>query len=119
MKFTILVNEGPYTHQAADSALHFARAAVKNGHQVTRIFFYGDGVYTANRLIEPQTDERNLVALWSELASQYDVDLVVCVAAANRRGIQAELLSPNFRISGLGQLVEAGIDSDRTVVFGD
>lgn len=119
MKFTILVNAGPYTHQASDSALHFARAAVETGHIVTRVFFYGDGVYTANKLIDPQSDERNLVTLWSDLAEHFDIDLVVCVAAANRRGIQVDLLNTSFRISGLGQLVEAGIDSDRTVVFGD
>jgi len=28
-------------------------------------------------------------------------------------------LSEGFRISGLGQLVEAGIQADRLVVFGD
>ena len=119
MKFAILVNAGPYTHQASDSALHFAHAALEKGHDVMRVFFYGDGVYNANRLTQPQTDERNLVAMWCELASQHNIDLVVCVAAANRRGIQSEFLAAGFRISGLGQLVEAGIDSDRLLVFGD
>ena len=28
MKFAILVNEGPYTHQAADSAYQFVKAAL-------------------------------------------------------------------------------------------
>jgi tRNA 2-thiouridine synthesizing protein D len=41
------------------------------------------------------------------------------VAAALRRGIKEENLAKGFRISGLGQLVEAGIQTDRTVVFGD
>jgi tRNA 2-thiouridine synthesizing protein D len=44
---------------------------------------------------------------------------VVCVAAALRRGIRDENLAKGFRISGLGQLVEAGIQTDRVVVFGD
>jgi tRNA 2-thiouridine synthesizing protein D len=30
MKFGILVNEGPFTHQASDSAYHFAKAAIEN-----------------------------------------------------------------------------------------
>ncbi|PPZ33725.1 sulfurtransferase TusD, partial [Escherichia coli] len=47
------------------------------------------------------------------------IDLVVCVAAALRRGIKDELLAPGFRISGLGQLVEMGIQYDRLVTFGD
>ena len=43
----------------------------------------------------------------------------VWIAAALRRGIKEEILQDGFRISGLGQLVEAGIDNDRLVVFGD
>jgi len=44
---------------------------------------------------------------------------VVCIAAALRRGIKESNLAEGFRISGLGQLVEAGIQADRLVVFGD
>jgi len=29
------------------------------------------------------------------------------------------VLAPGFRISGLGQLVEIGIEADRLVTFGD
>jgi tRNA 2-thiouridine synthesizing protein D len=119
MKFGILVNEGPFTHQASDSAYRFAAAAIDKGHEVARVFFYNDGVYNANKLSEPQTDDRNLVSLWSELGKEHGIDLVVCIAAALRRGIKEEVLQEGFRISGLGQLVEAGIENDRLVVFGD
>ena len=119
MKLGILVNEGPFTHQASDSAYHFAMAAIDKGHIVSRVFFYNDGVYNANRLSKPQTDDRNLVAQWAALAKEHDIDLVVCIAAALRRGINEEVLQDGFRISGLGQLVEAGIENDRLVVFGD
>lgn len=119
MKFGILVNEGPFTHQASDSAYQFAKAAIGKGHEIMRVFFYHDGVNNANRLSEPQSDDRNLVELWSKLAEENDVDLVVCIAAALRRGIKDEILAPGFRISGLGQLIEAGIVSDRLIVFGD
>ena len=119
MKFGILVNEGPYTHQASDSAYLFTKAALEKGHQIYRVFFYHDGVNNATRHTEPPQDDRNVVNRWSKLAEQYEVDLVVCVAAALRRGIKDELLAPGFRISGLGQLVEAGIEGDRLVVFGD
>jgi tRNA 2-thiouridine synthesizing protein D len=102
MKFGILVNEGPFTHQASDSAYRFARAALDKGHEVSRVFFYHDGVNNSNKLSEPQSDDRNLVKLWSELGGEHGVDLVVCVAAALRRGIKDELLAAGFRISGLG-----------------
>jgi tRNA 2-thiouridine synthesizing protein D len=119
VKFGILVNEGPYTHEASDSAYLFTRAALEKGHQIYRVFFYHDGVNNANKYTEPPQDDRHIVNRWTKLAEQYEVDLVVCVAAALRRGIKDELLAPGFRISGLGQLVEAGIQGERLVVFGD
>ena len=109
MKFGIVVNEGPFTHQASDSAYLFAKAALEKGHQVLRVFFYYDGVNNGNKLSSPQADDRNLVKLWGELAAEYKLDLVVCVAAALRRGIKDEILAAGFRISGLGQLIEAGV----------
>jgi len=75
-------------------------------------------------------DDRNIVTRWSELAAEHKLDMVLCVAAAQRRGIadadeakrngkDADNIAPGFRISGLGQLIEAGIQSDRLVTFGD
>lgn len=130
MKFAILINEGPYTHQASDSAYQFAKAVLDKGHEIFRIFFYHDGVNNATRLTTPPQDDRNIVNRWSKLAEEHKLDLVVCVAAAQRRGIvdegeakrngkDATNLAPGFRISGLGQLIEAGIQSDRLVTFGD
>lgn len=119
MKFAILINEGPFTHQASDSAYRFTAAALARGHEIYRVFFYNDGVYNANRYSEPQTDDRNLVALWAKLGKEHEIDLVVCVAAGLRRGVKDEVVEDGFRISGLGQLVEAGIQADRLVVFGD
>ena len=119
MKFGILINEGPYTHQASDTAYLFAKAAIEKGHNVSRVFFYHDGVYNSSRLTEPPNDDRHIVNRWQKLAKDHNIDLVVCVAAALRRGIKDEILAKGFRISGLGQLVESGIQADRLVVFGD
>ena len=119
MKLGLLVNEGPFTHQASDTAYHFAKAAISKGHQVLRVFFYFDGVNNANKLSEPQSDDRNLVKMWGELASAHNIDLVVCVAAGLRRGLKEQILADGFRISGLGQMIELGIAADRTIVFGD
>lgn len=130
MKFAILVNEGPYTHQASDSAYQFAKAVLAKGHELYRVFFYHDGVNNASRLTVPPTDDRHIVNRWSALAQEHGIDLVVCIAAAQRRGLldenemkrhgkDANNIAPGFRISGLGQLVEAGIQADRLVTFGD
>jgi len=130
VKFGILVNEGPYTHQASDSAYQFTKVALEKGHEIYRVFFYNDGVNNGTRLTVPPQDERNIQTNWSELAEKHNLDLVVCVAAAQRRGILDESeakrhskdvdnIAPGFRISGLGQLIEIGIECDRLVAFGD
>jgi tRNA 2-thiouridine synthesizing protein D len=130
VKFGILINEGPYTHEASDSAYNFTKAALERGHEIFRVFFYNDGVNNGSRLGVPPQDDRNITKQWSALAEQYDLDLVVCIAAAQRRGLldadeakrhgkDADNIAPGFRISGLGQLIEAGIQSDRLVTFGD
>jgi len=130
VKLSVQINEGPYTHAASDTAYQFTKAALEKGHEIFRVFFYHDGVNNGTRFTTPPQDDRNLVNLWSELAKKHNLDLVVCVAAAQRRGIvdpdeakrnskDGDNIAPGFRISGLGQLIEAGIQSDRLVVFGD
>jgi tRNA 2-thiouridine synthesizing protein D len=130
MKFAIMVTEGPYTHQASDTAYHFSKAALEKGHEIVRVFFYHDGVNNGTRLTTPPQDERHVTDRWSELAEQYELDMVVCIAAAQRRGIvdadeakrhgkNADNIAPGFQISGLGQLIDAGIKADRLISFGD
>ncbi|MCF6303077.1 MAG: sulfurtransferase complex subunit TusD [Devosiaceae bacterium] len=130
MKFGIVVNEGPYTHQASDSAYNFVKAALESGHEVSRVFFYHDGVNVGTRLSIPPQDDRQIQEQWSALAKEHELDLVICIAAAQRRGLldeneakrqgkDADNIAEGFRISGLGQLIEMGIEADRTITFGD
>lgn len=130
MKFAVVVNEGPYQHQAAWSAYRFTCAALDRGHEVVRVFFYHDGVNNGTALTAPPQDEPHVVNRWARLATEQGLDLVVCVAAAQRRGIMDEReaarhdlpaanLAAGFRIAGLGQLIDASIQADRLLVFGD
>lgn len=130
MKIGVVVSEGPYTHQAADTAYQFVKAALDKGHEVPRVFFYHDGVNVSTRLSVPPQDERHIQQNWTALAKDHDIDLVVCIAAAQRRGLldeneanrqgkDANNIAEGFRISGLGQLIEMGILTDRLVTFGD
>ena len=130
MKYAIVVNEGPYQHEASDSAYNFTAAALDKGHDIFRVFFYHDGVNNGTRLTTPPQDDRHITNRWTALAKEHALDLVVCVAAAQRRGVvdedemkrngkDANNIAEGFRISGLGQLIDAGIQADRLVVFGD
>jgi tRNA 2-thiouridine synthesizing protein D len=130
MKYGILINEGPYQHEASDTAYHFTKAALDKGHEIVRVFFYHDGVNNGTKLTTPPQDDRNVVERWSALAKDNNIELIVCVAAAQRRGIvdegemtrngkDAQNIADGFEISGLGQLIDAGVKADRLMVFGD
>ena len=127
LKFALQVNSAPYSSQGSETAYRFAKAAMQLGHEGDRVFFYFDGVYNALGYSAPPEDEKNVVGLWTTLAAQKKIDLVVCVSAVQRRGwahnesdndsLQG-LVAKGFRISGLGQWVDAAIKADRTLTFG-
>ncbi|RYG18491.1 MAG: sulfurtransferase complex subunit TusD [Chitinophagaceae bacterium] len=129
MIFSLAIYAAPYSCQASHSAYRFALALLENGHSLYRVFFYHDAVHTGSALTTPPQDENNFTNLWQQLAKKYNVDLVICIAAALKRGVLNELeasrygkpsfnLNQGFEISGLGQLVDAAVTSDRLVTFG-
>lgn len=129
MRFAIQINASPYQANTGYSAYQFIIAALAQGHEVFRVFFYHEGVYHAFKHNTPPDDELNLTSCWGELVEQHQIDLVVCISAAQRRGLlcvdeaerqnkQDNDLASGFRIGGLGQWVEALLEADRVIVFG-
>lgn len=129
MRYALLVLDAPDSRAAAGSALRFARAATARGHAVPRVFFYGDGVLAGNALSVPPQDETDLRAGWRAFAQANGTELVVCIAAALRRGVldegergryekSAASLDPAFSLAGLGQLADAALGCDRLLTFG-
>ena len=129
MKFSIVVQGAPYSSQASLSALHYARAVLQAGHDIYRVFFYQDGVYNGNTLVTPPQNEIDIVKEWSMFATKNEIELIACIASSLRRGLLDETeadryekpaanIADGFTISGLGQLIDACIESDRVMTFG-
>ncbi|GAA5523655.1 putative sulfurtransferase DsrE [Microbulbifer aestuariivivens] len=129
MKFSLVVYSAPHAGESAATALRFAQAVARQGHQLLRVFFYADGVHNGSALPAPPQDEQNLLRPWQLLQRETGVELVVCIAAAQRRGVlsQSEAkrlerpaanLAEGFELGGLGQLADASAHSDRLVTFG-
>ena len=129
MKFSLVIYSAPYSSEASHSALHFARAVLRDGHDIYRLFFFGDGVHNANRLAVTAQDEENLQLAWDRLIRDNALDSVVCVTSSLKRGIinaaeaqrhelDGDSLLQSSEIAGLGQLVDATLQSDRVVNFG-
>lgn len=128
MRYSLLVTGGPDS-QAAHSALQTARAILARGHSLYRVFFYRQGVGLASRLTVSDGDTADINHQWQAFLGEHEVDAVVCVGAALRRGIldasaahrhqrDADNLAATFTLSGLGQWADALIVSDRVMQFG-
>ncbi len=128
MKFAIALFSAAHA-PSSRRALLFAQAALAAGHEIVRLFFYQDGVYNAaNSVVTPQ-DEQDLPQQWRAFVSEHQLDGVVCIAAALRRGVlnaeeaqryqrSAASVEAPWALSGLGQLHDAIQDADRVICFG-
>ncbi|MCM2317915.1 MAG: sulfurtransferase complex subunit TusD [Pseudomonas sp.] len=128
MKFAIALFAPPHA-PSSRRALRFAEAALAGGHQIVRLFFYQDAVHIASSLPVSAQDELDLPAAWRSFVTEYNLDGVVCIAAALRRGVlngeeaqryarASHNLEAPWELSGLGQLHEAAQDADRLICFG-
>jgi len=130
MKFSLIILGAPASDQCASTALRFARAAIANDHEILKIFFYNDGVHNASSLVTPPQDELNLPKQWDILGLEHNIEMVPCIASSLRRGVLnteeanrfdktcANMNETAFNLSGLGELIDATINSDRIITFG-
>ncbi|KGY11040.1 sulfur transfer complex subunit TusD [Vibrio tubiashii] len=128
LSYTLVVNGAIYGSQSARNAYQFAKALLSKGHTLVSVFFYQDGVTNGSALTVPANDEFDLVKAWQQLATEHDVRLETCVAAALRRGVVSQEeanqhglaqsnLADGFHQAGLGSLAEAMLVQDRVVQF--
>jgi len=128
MKFAIALYSAAHA-PSSRRALRFAEAVLAGGHEIVRLFFYQDGVHSASSNIVTPQDEPDLAQQWAALVSEHQLDGVVCIAAALRRGVLNEAEATRYQrsavnltapwdLSGLGQLHDAIQAADRLVCFG-
>lgn len=121
MKFTLHIHSSPSQQPSARTALQFAETLLQQGHTITTLFFFHDGVYHGSK------DDNNP---WQSLIQKHNLDAILCSASAGKRGLFATnptqktegkteaTIAEGFTLSGLGQLVSGLSQSDRTVTFG-
>lgn len=128
MKFALALF-APAHAPSSRRALRFAEAALAGGHEIVRLFFYQDAVQLASALPVSAQDEPDLPAAWRAFVTEHQLDGVVCIAAALRRGVLSaeeaqryarpgHNLAAPWELSGLGQLHEAAQVADRLICFG-
>ena len=129
MIYSLLVLSSPTSGHGAITAAAFAHSAIGRGHTVHRVFFLDEGTRAGSAMAVFPQDEADRLQPWVELAEQFGVELVLCISSALKQGMLDETeaqrharsgpsIHPAFIISGLGQLVDAAVNSDRLITFG-
>lgn len=108
MRYAIKLNQSEGKEDIPRIARDFIRALVAEGHQVTRMFFYHDGVRQGFSAAATE---------WVGLAERGQFELILCSQALDHRGLAAEVQLP-FLIGGLGLWVDACLKADRVLSFG-
>ncbi|MCL6268807.1 sulfurtransferase complex subunit TusD [Sansalvadorimonas sp. 2012CJ34-2] len=130
MNYTLVIHGAPASSQSCQTALSFARAALNRGHKIARAFFFRDAVHIGSGLTVAPQGEADLHKAWKELAEEHEIDLVICISAALKRGLVDERearrydkvshnIDAPFNFSGLGQLIDGAATSDHVITFGD
>lgn len=114
----ILVLHAPaWSHQSVSTLVDFADVAVAAGKQLKAVFLYQDAVLNAQPQLDVPSDELNGQHLLLSLSKRHDVPLMLCVTAAEKRGINAELIQSGFQIAGLAEFAEMSIHTDKLIQF--
>ena len=107
MKYALVIVHPPSDLESQSRTMRLGRALAENGHEVSRVFFYGDGTQIGG----PEASETR--EQWIDLASPFDTELAICSASGEKNGV---VKAPHhFVLAGLGVLMESGFDCDRVI----
>lgn len=127
-EYSVLITSPPFNGDSAQRALSFIKGVISNGDTINHVFFYGDGVYHTNSLMLETGDSLFTYGEWKNLSSAHNVNLMVCITAAVKRGIvsqqeakengmgQSNLQAP-FQQAGLGEFFTSLHNCERLVQF--
>lgn len=114
----ILVLHAPaWSQQSVMTLVDFANTAHASGKKINAIFLYQDAVLNALPQMDIPSDELNGQRLLLSLSELLDIPLMLCVTAAEKRGINAQQIQPGFQIAGLAEFAELSIKTDKMLQF--
>lgn len=114
LKITIQVMVPPYTNEDLDTALNIAEACLDRGHDA-RLFLFSDAILAANSKVKPVRSDRNIPERMRLLIEQKGLRVDICGLCMEYRGIDRKEVVPGSSPSGLPELAELIVTSDRFV----
>jgi tRNA 2-thiouridine synthesizing protein D len=116
-RFILVIHCPPWSHQSVATACDFAAAAISRGNKVEAIFLYQDGVLNGVNSLDIPSDELNGQSGLCKLNKQHGIPLLLCVTAAEKRGLNETQLDPHFTMSGLAEFAERSTLADKVIQF--
>lgn len=113
--FVLSLHTGVNDHHNIALLHRFVTACLNKGDEINCIFLYQDGVFHANQQLELPSDEYPLGETWQAL-SDLGVPLMLCVTAAEKRGIDIEHTGL-FKVAGLAEFAMLSTKADKWVQF--
>lgn len=115
--YLLMLHGTPWSNQTVLSACQFAQAALKSGHTISAIFLYQDAVLNATNTLDIPSDELNGQSHLLQLKNEHDIKLMLCVTAAEKRGLTEANIHSDFTISGLAEFAELTTQADKVIQF--
>ncbi len=114
MLITIQVMVQPYTYEDLDTAIKIAEAALNKGHKVD-IFLFCDSVLAINSKVKPIRMDRNIPKKLEDLIEKKNLTVDICGICMDYRGVSQDAIIKGARSSGLPELAQLIVSSDRFI----
>ena len=115
--YILMLHAAPWSNQAVLTACQFAHQAIKSGHTISAVFLYQDAVFNASQSLDISSDELNGQHHLLELHKKHNINLMLCVTAAEKRGLSELNIHPEFNISGLAEFAELSTQANKVIQF--
>ena len=114
-KYVFFISTEPYKYQAVDSLIEIGKAAIRKGHEIKGIFFFGTGVYN---LISCGTSMRNIPEKIEQFSKENNIPVAGCSTWVSITGLKEPEFIEGATEEGLGDFSNWAIEADKLLVFG-
>ena len=117
-KYVFFISTEPYKYQAVDSLIEIGKTALRKGHEITGIFFFGTGVYNLKKDISCGSSIRNIPEKIEKFSREYNIPVAGCSTWVSITGLKESEFIEGATEVGLGDFSNWAIQADKLIVFG-
>jgi len=117
-KYVFFISTEPYKYQAVDSLIEIGKAALRKGHEITGIFFFGTGVYNLKKDVSCGSSIRNIPEKIEKFSREHNIPVAGCSTWVSITGLKESEFIEGATEVGLGDFSNWAIEADKLIVFG-